>query len=67
MFENEDKANDLVYECISKTVESMAAYTKKEHTSVVWKCFYVSKKKIFKELSKHFVICFFFFVKGSHR
>lgn len=34
-------SDDLVHSCISQTVESMAAHTKKEFSSVVWKCFYV--------------------------
>lgn len=41
-FRDNESSNELVFQCISKTVESMADYTKKDHTKVVWKCFYVT-------------------------
>lgn len=40
-FEDEQK-NQLIFECVGKTVQSMAEFTKKEHSTIVWTCFYVS-------------------------
>lgn len=40
-FDDQD-SNQLVFECVGKTVLSMAEYTNKQHSSLVWKCFYVS-------------------------
>ncbi|RNA19607.1 small subunit processome component 20 -like protein [Brachionus plicatilis] len=39
-FDNEQK-NELIFRCIGKTVQSMADFTKKEHSSIVWTCFYI--------------------------
>jgi U3 small nucleolar RNA-associated protein 20 len=44
-FAESSDSNQLVFDCISKTVESMAEYTKKQHTSVVWKSFYATIDK----------------------
>ena len=41
-YSNEDEKNELVFNCINYTVESMADYTNKEHSTIVWNCFYVN-------------------------
>ncbi len=38
----QEENNDLVFNCICYTVESMANFTSKEHSSIIWKCFYVN-------------------------
>jgi len=48
-----DKLDDVNYECIAKTIESMAEYTKKQYTQSVWKCFYVRIKELKKLQEKN--------------
>lgn len=38
----DETANELVYSCVGRTLEAMASYTKREHTSLIWRCFYVT-------------------------
>lgn len=33
--------NDYVLDCFTETVKTMAHYTNKQHTEVIWSCFYV--------------------------
>ena len=39
---SDNEENNIVFNCIHHTVESMANFTSKENTSIIWKCFYVS-------------------------
>jgi len=40
-FGEDTESNELVFNCVSKTVQSIAEYTKKQFVRVIWKCFYV--------------------------
>ena len=39
--ENIPELNNLVFECIAKTLKIMSTFTKKQHTHIIWECIYV--------------------------
>lgn len=40
-FADNDANNELTFSCVGKTLEAMANFTKREHSALIWRCFYV--------------------------